>query len=124
MYEKSQISFSDTDSNVIYFENWLINQFGNEYSGNLLTTKTQNGTKMYLKFAFQVYAYKDKSYLIRNTMTIISFVTSVLGLAAGANAVGVIDLIAGADGLLHGYDACSAESAPYDGYYYLQLLAV
>lgn len=90
-----------TDSNVIYFENWLINQFGNEYSGNLLTTKTQNGTKMYLKSAFQVYAYKDKSYLIRNTMTIISFVTGVLGLAAGANAVSVIGLIAGADGLLH-----------------------
>ncbi len=100
-FDENQPQPIATDSNVTYFENWLINKFGKEYGGNLLTTKTQNGTKMYLKSSFQVYAYKDKSYMIRNTMTVVSFVTGVLGLAAGANAVGVIGLIAGADGLLH-----------------------
>ena len=35
-----------------YFENWLTNKYGNEYSGSLITTKTQNGVKMYLKKAW------------------------------------------------------------------------
>lgn len=100
-FDENQPQPFATDSNVTYFENWLTDKFGDEYSGKLLTTKTQNGTKMYLKSGFQAYAYKDKSYMIRNTMTVISFVTGVLGLAAGATAVGVIGLIAGADGLLH-----------------------
>lgn len=90
-----------TDSNVTYFDNWLIDKFGNEYNGKLLSTKTQSGTTMYLKTAFQVYTYKDRSYLIRNTMTVIGFVTGILGLSSGATAVAVIGLIAGADGLLH-----------------------
>lgn len=99
--EENQIQTQASDSNVTYFENWLINKYGSEYSGYQLTTKTQNNTKMYLKSGFQVYAYKDRSYMIRNTMTVISFVTGVLGLFAGASAVAVIGLIAGADGLLH-----------------------
>lgn len=100
-FDENQPQTRANDSYVTYFEDWLIDEFGDEYSGNLLSTKTQDGTKMYLKSGFQVYAYKNKSYLIRNTMTVVGFVTGVLGLASGATAVGVIGLIAGADGLLH-----------------------
>lgn len=88
------------DSNVTYFENWLTDKYGSEYSGQLLSTKTQNGTKMYLKSGFQAYAYKDRSYLLSATMTVAGFVTGILGLAAGATAVAVIGAIAGTGGLL------------------------
>lgn len=100
-YRENDIQTFASDSNVTYFENWLINKYGSEYSGRLITTKTQNGTKMYLKSGFQVYAYKNTSYLLRNTMTVVGFVTAILGLTTGATAVAVIGAIASADGLLH-----------------------
>ena len=100
-FDESQPQPYATDPNVTYFENWLIDKYGNEYSGNLLTTKTQNGVKMYLKSAFQVYVNKDKSYVIRNTMTVAAFVTGVLCYIGGASIISLISLIAGADGLLH-----------------------
>lgn len=90
---------SDSDA-VQYFEDWLIDKYGDEYSGKLLSTKTQNGTKMYLKSGFQAYAYRDRSYLVSATMTVVGFVTGILGLASGATAVAVIGAIAGTGGLL------------------------
>lgn len=88
------------DSNVSYFENWLINKYGSEFSGRLLSTKAKNGTTMYLKDAFQVYAYKDISYAISATMTVIGFCTGILGLKAGATVFSVIGAIASTGGLL------------------------
>ncbi|WP_209344590.1 hypothetical protein [Flavonifractor sp. AGMB03687] len=100
-FDENQPQPYAADHNITYFRSWLIDKYGHEYEGNLLTTKTQNGTTMYLKFGFQIYVDKDKSYLIHNTMTVVGFVTAVLGLTAGASVVGVLGLIAGADGLLH-----------------------
>lgn len=82
-----------------YFEDWLIGRYGNEYSGNLITTKTQNGLTMYLKSAFQVYAYKDTTYVLNQTMTVVGFVTAILGFSASHPVVGVLGIIAGAGGL-------------------------
>jgi hypothetical protein len=82
-----------------FFENWLISTHGNEYSGNLITTKTQSGITMYLKSAFQVYAYKDYTYLLNQTLTVVGFVTAILGFSASAPIVGVLGIIAGTGGL-------------------------
>lgn len=82
-----------------YFENWLINKYGNEYSGSLVTTKTQNGIKMYLKKAFQVYAYKSTTYMLNQTMTVVGFVTAILGFSASNPIVSVLGVIAGTSGL-------------------------
>lgn len=89
-----------TADDVEYFENWLTDKYGDEYSGRLLSTKTQNGTTMYLKSGFQAYAYKDQTYRLAQTLTVVGFVTGILGLAAGATAVGVIGAIAGTGGML------------------------
>ena len=55
---------------------------------------------MYLKSGFQAYSYKDRSYLLGATMTVVGFVTGILGLASGASAVAVIGAIAGTGGVL------------------------
>lgn len=98
--DENQIQPFAVDSNATKFEKWLTDKYGSEYSGRLLSTKTQNGIKMYLKSAFQAYSYKDRSYLLSATMTVVGFVTSVLGLSSGATAVSVIGAITGAGGLL------------------------
>jgi len=89
-----------TADDVEYFENWLTDKYGDEYSGRLLSTKTQNGTSMYLKSGFQAYAHKDQTYRLAQTLTVVGFVTGVLGLTAGASAVSVIGFIAGTGGML------------------------
>lgn len=55
---------------------------------------------MYLKSAFQAYAYKDRSYLLSVTMTVVGFVTGILGLGHDTTVISVISAIVGAGGML------------------------
>lgn len=89
-----------TADDIEYFENWLIDKHGDEYTGRLLTSKTQNGTTMYLKSGFLVSASKIYTYCITQTLTVIGFITGVLGLRANATLVDVIGTLAGAGGVL------------------------
>lgn len=91
---------SNADSAADKFKNWLINKYGDEYEDRLLSTTTKNGLKMYLKSGFQALAYRDQTYLLSATMTVVGFVTGILGLTAGASVVAVIGAIASTGGLL------------------------
>lgn len=100
LHENTQIQAATADSYATYFKNWLINKYGNEYSGRQITTKTKNGITMYLKSGFQAYSYRDRTYLISATITVLGFVTGILGLAASATALSAISFIVGTGGLL------------------------
>jgi len=82
-----------------YFENWLTDLYGSEYSGSFITSKTQSGVTMYLKSGFQAYAYKDYTYLLNQTFTVTGFVTAILGFSSTHPIIGVLGVIAGTGGL-------------------------
>lgn len=88
------------DPNITYFNNWLRDKYGNTYYGKILSARTHNDTVMYLKSSFDIQTFRDRSYLLAQTMTVVGFVTSILGLAAGASAVAVIGAITGTGGML------------------------
>ncbi len=89
-----------TDEVAEIFEDWLINEYGNEFSGHYLNYQsTRNGVTMYLKDAFQVYAYRDQSYLINVAISVAGFVTGIWGYNA-QNIMSIIGAIVGVGGML------------------------
>lgn len=85
---------------IDYFEKWLTDKYGDEYSENLLSTTTKNGIPMYLKSGFQAYAYQDTVYKIAQAMTVAGFITGVLGAVVETSILSVISAIVGTGSML------------------------
>ena len=96
-YEDNIAVISESDD-VEYFEQYLRDLYGNEYPGRFATSRQNMGMTWTAKYAFQVYASKDKTYRINEAMPVIGVVTGVLGLVASANALAVIGAIAAVGG--------------------------
>lgn len=92
--DSGQMRSAQTD----WFEDWLINRYGTEYMGNLIGFQTGNGLTMYLKDGYQVNAYKDTTYTLLQTLSVVSFVTGVLFFPVTHPVIGVLNLIASAGG--------------------------
>ena len=67
------------DDPIEYFEGWLEEQHGSEYSGQPVSSKTQNGTTMHLKSAFQTYVYRNQTFLFSVAVSVAGFITGFLG---------------------------------------------
>ena len=90
---------SRSSQEVTYFENWLEGQYGDEYNRKLITAKQYNGLRMYLKEQHLVLAERDRTYLIAVSISVVGFITSILGLVAEATLVSALGAIAGTGGM-------------------------
>ena len=89
-----------TDGDITYFVNWLESRFGAQNHGIGHGWSSRDGITMYAKSGFQAQAFKDYTYILAQSMTVVGFITGILGLRAGATIVSVIGAIAGTGGLL------------------------
>ena len=78
---------------ITYFEDWLEDRYGSDYGGLLISTNTINGVNLYLKAGYQSRAYLDGQYLVNETISIVSFVTSIFGAAVNQTVYDAIQVI-------------------------------
>lgn len=90
-----------SDNNIAYFESWLEGEYGEEYGKFYLRSTTINGVLLRQYEQLQLLATKHYEYYVAITLSVIGFITGLLGLVASSGLIVTISAIAGAGGLLY-----------------------
>lgn len=95
-----QITPWSTSDDREFFENYLEDRYGAEHTGRSISNQSKGGVTLQLKSTLEFIVAKDYTYALAQTMSVTSFITGVLGLAASGGILSAIGVITGAAGIL------------------------
>lgn len=89
-----------SDSHTQYFTNYLEDLYGAEYMGTILSSSNRGNTKLHLRTFLQYYVYKDATFTANKALSVVSFITGIIGVAATNAFLGLISAITGGVSLI------------------------